>query len=127
MIAVCEQKYDDQSFSFTPIQNTDEYFGSRPVSELSDTIGIMLDMDKNGDVNLGWAEINLSNYVDSGELDQATSDMYFSIIENALFYKPENDYKGNNSVMLYDITEYLEETGIYFYDWRDGGKWNFME
>ena len=54
----------------------DEYVNDHPVTELSDEIGIWLDMDKNGDVNLGHAINNLANYVAAGDLDQETANLF---------------------------------------------------
>ena len=79
-------------------------------------------MDKNGAVSINAARKNAANYVDEGQLDQDTADMYLKIIEEALLV-PGNDWNGTGvSVLLDDITIFLQDNGWYF-DWREGGIW----
>ena len=79
-------------------------------------------MDKNGAVSINAAINNAANYVAEGQLDQDTADMYLKIIEEALLV-PGNDWKGTGvSVLLDDITIFLQDNGWY-YDWREGGTW----
>ena len=80
-----------------------------------------LDKDKNGDINLVQAGINLPPYVEDGTISQAEADSIYSIIEAALAV-PGNDYKGKGSVLVTAIHEYLEDNDYYF-DWRSDGLW----
>ena len=73
-----------------------------PISDLTDNIGILLDKDGNGDVNLAHVTRNLPPYIDDGTLTQEEADMYVSIVAGAL-EQDGADYKGNGSVMLEDV------------------------
>ena len=82
-------------------------------------MGIKLDKDSNGDINLPAAAENLHPYVEDGTLTQEEADTYYSIVEGALAV-PGNDYKGDQSVMLEDIHDYLVDSAYYF-DWKADG------
>ena len=92
----------------------DDYLRDHPTSDLVDYLGLILDMDSNGDINIYHAETNLANYVDSDDLDQESADFYFEILSGAL--TDETDYKGDGSILLEDIAEYIDNNYIYF-DW----------
>ena len=80
--------------------------GDHKIEDLVSDMGIKLDKDSNGDINLWHAGNNLPPYVEDGTLTQEEADTYYSIIEGALNV-PGNDYKGDGSVLLTDILDYL--------------------
>ena len=97
----------------------DDYLRDHPVSGLAEQMGILLDMDGNGDINLTHAINNLANYVEDGTVTQEEADMYTVIIKGAL-EQDGADYKGDGSVMISDIITYLE-ANYYYFDWQ--GEW----
>ena len=93
-------------FNFGDDPEDAEFVGDHTIDDLVEDMGIKLDKDSNGDINLWHASYNLPPYVEDGTLTQEEADTYWSIIEGALAV-PGNDYKGDDSVLLTDIRDYL--------------------
>ena len=78
MVEACQLTYGEEFFFEEPADA--DYLRDHPLEDLTEKIGILLDKDHNGDVNLGAVERNLPPYVEDGTLTQEEADMYLEIV-----------------------------------------------
>ena len=119
--AICRDTGFDQFNYFAENAAYEDYSMDHTIDGLVGWMFMELDKDKNGNISLYHAGLNLPPYVEDGTITQAEADTYYSIIEAALAV-PGNDYLGVGAVLITAIKEYMENNDYYF-DWRNDGLW----